>query len=96
MIPQGRSTTAKLIFDGTSVLELLIHAKAAPKTTSPYSLTDNSGPGMFFVVYARSSEALPQTASLDDRMDRYEKVRSVAGGDDFAEFLPAKRLEKLE
>jgi Protein of unknown function (DUF3085) len=111
---------AKFIFDGTAVRELLTHAKAAPKTTSPYNLTDDPGPGLFFVkdegvylmsngepplpgaesrnkvVYARGYEALAQTASLDDRMERYDKVRDAAGGDDFAEFLPAKSLEKLE
>jgi hypothetical protein len=48
------------------------------------------------VVYARGYETLPQTASDDDRMERYDKVRDAAGGDDFAEFLPAKSLEKLE
>jgi hypothetical protein len=111
---------SRFIFDGTAVLELLKHAQAAPKTTSPYGLTEDPGPGLFLVkddgvyvmsngephfpgtdsrnkvVYARGYEALPQTATLEDRMNRYEKVRSAAGGDDFAEFLPAKSLEKLE
>jgi hypothetical protein len=111
---------SKFIFDGTAVLELLAHAKAAPKTTSPYGLTEDPGPGLFLVkddgvyvmsngepalpgtdslnkvVYARGYEALPATASVDDRMERYDKVRDAAGGDDFAEFVPAKGLERLE
>lgn len=111
---------ARFIFDGAAVLELLSHAKAAPKTTSPYGLTEDPGPGLFFVkddgvyvmsngepplpgaesrnkvVYAQGYEALPQTASVDERMEQYDKVRDAAGGDDFAEFIPAKSIEKLE
>lgn len=48
------------------------------------------------VVYARGYEALPPTARVEDRMARYDKVRDAAGGDDFAEFLSAKSLAKLE
>lgn len=111
---------ARFIFDGAAVLELLSHAKEAPKTTSPYGLTEDPGPGLFFVkddgvyvmsngepplpgaesrskvVYARGYEALPQTASVDERMEQHDKVRDAAGGDDFAEFIPAKSIEKLE
>jgi Protein of unknown function (DUF3085) len=111
---------SKFIFEGTEVLELVAHAKAAPKATSPYGMTEDPGPGLFLVkddgvyvmsngephlagtesrnkvVYARGYEGLPRTASVEDRMERYDKVRGAAGGDDFAEFVPAKSLEKLE
>ena len=108
-----------LVFDGSAVLELLAHAKNAPKHTSPYGLTPNPGPGLMLVkddgiylmsngepnlsgtdtvnkvVYARGYEALPATASTEERIARYDKVRDAAGGDDFAEFLPAKSFSKL-
>lgn len=48
------------------------------------------------VVYAQGYEALPATASMEERMARYDKVRDAAGGDDFAEFIPAKSLTALE
>ena len=110
---------SKLVFDGPAVLELLSHAKAAPKHISPYGLTPNPGPGLMLVkddgiylmsngephlpgtdilnrvVYARGYEALPGTASMEERMARYDKVRDAVGGDDFAEFLPAKSLARL-
>ena len=41
-------------------------------------------------------EALPATASMEEGMARYDKVRDAAGGDDFAEFIPAKSLTALE
>ncbi len=112
--------THSFFFDGTAVLELLAHAKAAPRNTSPYGLTGDPGPGLLLVkddgiyvasngepalagtespikvVYARGYEALPATASIEDQMQRYDKVRDAAGGDDFIEFVSAKSLEKLE
>jgi hypothetical protein len=110
---------SKLVFEGTAVLELLAHANAASKHTSPYGLTPNPGPGLMLVkddgiylmsngepalpgtvtvnrvVYARGYEALPATASMEERMARYDKVRDAAGGDDFAELLPAKSFVRL-
>ncbi len=47
------------------------------------------------VVYARGYEALPATVGMEERMARYDKVRDAAGGDDFAEFLPAKSFARL-
>lgn len=47
------------------------------------------------VVYARGYEALPVTATVEERMERYDKVRDAAGGDDFAELLPANSLTGL-
>jgi hypothetical protein len=47
------------------------------------------------VVYARGYEALSTTASMEERMARYDKVRDAVGGDDFAEFVPAKSLVRL-
>jgi len=47
------------------------------------------------IVYARGFEALPATASMEERMTRYDKVRDAVGGDDFAEFLPAKSFDRL-
>jgi hypothetical protein len=109
----------KLVFDGTAVLELLTHAKAAQEHSSPYGLTPNPGPGLMLVkddgiyfmsngkpelpgietvnkvVYARAYEAIPLTASIDERSARYDKIREAVGGDDFAEFLPAKSFERL-
>jgi hypothetical protein len=109
----------KLVFDGSAVLELLTHAKAAHTHTSPYGLTPNPGPGLMLVkddgiylmsngephlpgtetlnrvVYARGYKALPTTASMEERMARYDQVRDAVGGDDFAEFLPAKSLARL-
>jgi hypothetical protein len=32
---------------------------------------------------------------MEERVIRYDKVRDVAGGDDFAEFLPAKSFDRL-
>ena len=108
-----------LVFDGLAVLDLLAHAKNAPKHTSPYGLTPNPGPGLMLVkddgiylmsngdpglpgtdtvnkvVYAHGYEALPTTASIEERIARYDKVRDAVGGDDFAEFLPAKSLARL-
>jgi hypothetical protein len=48
------------------------------------------------VVYARGYEALPATASMEERMAQYDKIRDAAGGDDFAEFVPARSLAALE
>ncbi len=120
MIKREERTMSKFIFDGVAVLELLAHAKAAPRTVSPYGLTDNPGPGLMLVkddgvyvmsngepalpgtdtvnkvVYARGYEALPASANTDERMARYDKIRDAAGGDDFAEFIPAKSLASLE
>jgi hypothetical protein len=111
---------SRFVFDGAGVLDLLEHAKAAPKTTSPYGMTEDPGPGLFLVkddgiyvmsngephlpgtesrnkvIYARGYEPLPRSASVEDRMAFVDKVRAAAGGDDFAEFVPAKSLEKLE
>jgi hypothetical protein len=108
-----------LVFEAVAVLELLAHAKAASRHTSPYGLTANPGPGLMLVkddgiylmsngepglpgtdtvnkvVYARGYEALPATASMEERMTRYDKVRDAAGEDDFAEFLPAKSFDRL-
>lgn len=110
---------ATLIFEGVAVLELLTHAKASPKHTSPYGLRSNPGPGLMLVkddgiylmsngkpglpgadtantvVYARGYEALPATVSMEARMIRYDKIRNAVGGDDFAEFLPAKDFVRL-
>ncbi len=47
------------------------------------------------VVYALGYEALPFTADEEERMNRYNKVRNAVGGDDFAEFLPAKSFDRL-
>lgn len=47
------------------------------------------------VVYALGYEALPVTAGMEERIDRYDKVRDAVGGDDFAEFLPAKSFARL-
>jgi hypothetical protein len=120
MVKRGKKTMAKFVFDGVSVLELLAHAKAAPRNVSPYNLTPNPGPGLMLVkddgvylmsngkpglpgtettnkvVYAQGYEALPDTASTEERMAQYDKIRDAAGGDDFAEFLPAKSLAALE
>lgn len=120
MTAQRNQTTTRLIFDGAAVLELLTHAKAAPKTVSPYGMRENPGPGLMLVkddgiylmsngepglpgtetankvVYARGYEALPDTATTDERMERYDKVRDAVGGDDFAELIPAKSLAALE
>lgn len=48
------------------------------------------------VVYARGYEAVPSTASMEERMARYDKVRDAVGGDDFAELIPAKSFSTLE
>jgi hypothetical protein len=112
-------STSKLVFEGIAVLELLAHAKAAPKHTSPYGLTANPGPGLMLVkddgiylmsngkpglqgtttankvVYALGYEALPASASMKERMNRYDKIHNAAGGDDFAGFLPAKSFARL-
>ncbi|MEI9979858.1 MAG: DUF3085 domain-containing protein [Edaphobacter sp.] len=48
------------------------------------------------VVYARGYEALPGTASMEERMARYDKVRDAVGGDDFAELIPARSFTTLE
>jgi len=47
------------------------------------------------VVYARGYEALPLTVSIGERMERYDKIRDAAGGDDFAELLPATSFTGL-
>ncbi len=110
---------SKFIFDGAAVLELLAHAKAAPRTTSPYGLTEDPGPGLILVkddgvyvmsngepglpgkddvnqvAYARGYEALPATGTMEQRMAQYDKIRDAAGGDDFAEFIPARSLTAL-
>lgn len=120
MMKREEKAMSKLVFEGTAVLELLAHAKSAPRNTSPYGLTEDPGPGLFLVkddgiyvmsngepglpgtetmnkvVYARGYEALPATASVEERMARYDKVRDAVGGDDFAELLPAKSLATLE
>lgn len=120
MVERGKKTMAKFVFDGVAVLELLAHAKAAPRNVSPYNLTPDPGPGLMLVkddgiylmsngepglrgtetankvAYAQGYEALPNTASMEERMARYDKVRDAAGGDDFAEFVPAKSLAPLE
>ncbi len=120
MMKREEKATSKLVFEGTTVLELLAHTKAAPRNTSPYGLTENPGPGLFLVkddgiyvmsngkpglpgvetrnkvVYARGYEALPASASVEQRMARYDKIRDAVGGDDFAELLPAKSLAGLE
>ena len=117
---EKKKTMSKFVFDGIAVLELLAHAKAAPRTVSPYGLTEDPGPGVMLVkddgvylmsngepglrgtettnkvVYAQGYEALPATASVEERMARYDKIRDAAGGDDFAEFIPAKSLTALE
>lgn len=60
-----------LVFEGIAVLELLIHAKAAPNHTSPYGLTTNPGPGLFLVkddgIYLMSNgePALPGTDTVN-------------------------------
>jgi hypothetical protein len=119
-IERERKTMSKFVFDGIAVLELLEHAKAAPRTVSPYGLTPDPGPGVMMVkddgvylmsngepglrgtettnkvVYAKGYEALSATASMDERMAQYDKIRDAAGGDDFAEFVPAKSLTALE
>lgn len=110
----------KFVFEATAVLELLGHAKAAPRNVSPYNLTPNPGPGLMLVkddgvylmsngepglrgtettnkvVYAQGYEALPVTASMEEKMARYDKIHDAAGGDDFAEFIPAKSLTALK
>ncbi len=119
-IERENKTMPKFVFGGTAVLELLEHAKAAPRTVSPYGLTPDPGPGVILVkddgvylmsngepglrgtettnkvVYAQGYEALPATASTEERIARYDKIRDAAGGDDFAEFVPAKSLTALE
>ena len=40
---------AALVFEGDAVLELLTHARTAPKHVSPYGLTANPGPGLMLV-----------------------------------------------
>lgn len=40
---------AALIFAGDAVLELLTHARTAPKHVSPYGLTADPGPGLMLV-----------------------------------------------
>ncbi len=111
---------SKFVFEAIAVLELLAHAKAAPRNVSPYNLTPNPGPGLMLVkddgvylmsngepglrgtettnkvVYARGYEALPATATTEEQMARYDKIHDAAGGDDFAEFIPAKSLAALE
>lgn len=47
------------------------------------------------IVHARGFEALPSTAAIEERSERYDKIRAAAGGDDFAEFLPAKSFDML-
>ncbi len=47
------------------------------------------------VVYAHGDEAIPTTASMEERIARYDKVRDAVGGDDFAELLPAKSFVRL-
>lgn len=110
---------SKFVFEADAVLELLNHAKAAPRTVSPYGLTPNPGPGLMLVkddgvylmsngepplpgtdtvnkvVYAPGYEALPNTTTIEERMERYDKVRDAAGGDDFAELLPANSFTGL-
>jgi len=119
-IEREKQTIAKFVFDGIAVLELLAHAKAAPRTVSPYGLAEDPGPGVMLVkddgvylmsngepglrgtettnkvVYAQGYEALPVTASMEERMARYDKIRDAAGGDDFAEFIPESSLTALE
>jgi hypothetical protein len=119
-IERETKTMAKFVFDGIAVLELLAHAKAAPRTVSPYGLTEDADPGVMLVkddgvylmsngepglrgtettnkvVYAQGYEALPVTASVEERMARYDKIRDAAGSDDFAEFIPAESLTALE
>jgi hypothetical protein len=120
LMKREEKAMSKLVFEGTAVLELLAHAKAASRNTSPYGLTEDPGPRLFpvkddgiyvmsngelglpgaetanKVVYARGYEALPATASVEERMARYDKIRDAVGGDDFAELLPAKSLAGLE
>ncbi|MEI9979384.1 MAG: DUF3085 domain-containing protein [Edaphobacter sp.] len=120
MTEQQRRQRARFVFNGAAVLELVTHAKAAPRNISPYGLTENPGPGVMLVkddgvylmsngepplpgtdtankvVYAQGYEALPATASVEERMAQYDKIRDAAGGDDFAEFIPAKSLSALE
>lgn len=43
-IEREKKTMSKFVFDGIAVLELLAHAKAAPRTVSPYGLTEDPGP----------------------------------------------------
>lgn len=119
-IEREKQTITRFVFDGIAVLELLAHAKAAPRTVSPYGLTKDPGPGVMLVkddgvylmsngepglrgtettnkvVYAQGYEALPVTASMEERMTRYDKIRDAAGGDDFAEFIPEKSFTALE
>ncbi len=40
---------SRFVFEATAVLELLAHAKAAPRNVSPYNLTPNPGPGLMLV-----------------------------------------------
>jgi len=47
------------------------------------------------IVYPRGYEALPSTAAVEERSERYDKIRAAAGGDDFPEFLPAKSFDML-
>jgi len=118
-IEREKRTMSKFVFDGIAILELLTHAKAAPRNLSPYGMTSDLGPGLMLVkddgvylmsngepglpgsettnkvLYAQGYEALPATASVDERMARYDKVRDAAGGGDFAEFIPAKSLTAL-
>jgi hypothetical protein len=44
MIPPEKKTMSKFVFEAAAVLELLAHAKAAPRTVSPYGLTPDPGP----------------------------------------------------
>jgi hypothetical protein len=44
-----KKTIAKFVFEGIAVLELLAHAKAAPRTVSPYGLIEDHGPRVMLV-----------------------------------------------
>lgn len=83
----------RLTFEGKSVLELLTHAKAAPKHVSPYGLKPDPGPGLILVkddgIYLMSNgePGLPETATTNKVVYAlgYETLPFTADGDELME-----------